>query len=55
MQQRRLQERSHPVDQLDREIKEIKRLMLYSMKRTINNRWRMTGGDPATIAGQKQQ
>jgi hypothetical protein len=46
-QQSRLQERSQPMDQLDREIEEIRRLMLESVKRTVNNRWRMTRGEPA--------
>jgi hypothetical protein len=45
MQQRRLQERSQPIDKLDKEIEEIRRLMLKSTKETVNNRWRLTRGD----------
>jgi hypothetical protein len=41
-QQRRLQERSHPMDKLDEEIEEIRRLMLKSAKETVNNKWRLT-------------
>jgi hypothetical protein len=44
-----------PVDQLDREIEEIRRLMLESTKKIVNNRWRLTRGDPATATGQQQE
>jgi hypothetical protein len=37
MQQSRLQERSQPMDKMDREIEEIRRLMLKSTKETVNN------------------
>jgi hypothetical protein len=45
MQQRRLQERSQPMDKMDKEIEEIRRLMLKTTKETVNNRWRLTRGD----------
>jgi hypothetical protein len=38
----RLQERSQPIDKMDKEIEEIRRLMLKSAKETVNNRWRLT-------------
>jgi hypothetical protein len=50
----RLQERSQPIDQLDREIEEMRRLMLESTKKTVNNRWRLTRGEPATTTGHQQ-
>jgi hypothetical protein len=37
------------VDLLEREIEEIKRLILYSPMRIVNNRWRMKRGEP-TVA-----
>jgi hypothetical protein len=33
------------MDKLDKEIEEIRRLMLKSTKETVNNRWRLTRGD----------
>jgi len=49
-----LQRRSQPIDHLDREIEQIRRLMLRSAQEVINNRWNLTSGDPAA-AGQQQQ
>jgi len=40
-QQSRLQERNQPMDKLDKEIEEIRKLMLRSTKENVNNRWRL--------------
>jgi hypothetical protein len=44
-QQSRLQEWSQPMDKLDEEIEEIRRLMLKSTEETINNKWRLIRED----------
>jgi hypothetical protein len=55
MQQSRVQYRSQPVEQLDRDIEEMRRLMLESTKKIVNKRWRFTIGDPTTSTTRKKQ
>jgi hypothetical protein len=55
MQQSRLQEESQPVDQLDKEIEEIKRLMLEATKKASNNREGWDRREPAGAAGKQEQ
>jgi hypothetical protein len=38
------------VDQLDREIQEIRRLMVESMQEIVRNRRRLTRGEPVVVA-----
>jgi len=39
--QRRIHERIHPMDKIDIELEEIRKLMFRSIKEKINNRWRL--------------
>jgi hypothetical protein len=47
--QRILQRRSQPIDQLDRVIEEIRRMMLKSTKETLNSREKLKSGEPIAI------
>jgi hypothetical protein len=55
MQQSRLQRRSQPVDQMDRVIEEIRRLMLKSAEETVKNREKLIRGEPVVAVQQQQQ
>jgi hypothetical protein len=51
--QSRLQEKSQPVDQLDRVIEEIRRLIMKSSQEIINKMRRLIRGEP-TVAPRQQ-
>jgi hypothetical protein len=54
MQQNEMKEKSQPVDQLDKEIEDIKRLMLEAAQEAVNREgWNRRG--PAGAAGQQRQ
>jgi hypothetical protein len=45
MEYSRLQERTHPMDNMEKEIEEIRRFMLKTTQEAANNRWRLKIGD----------
>jgi hypothetical protein len=53
VQQRRLHKKSQPLEQLDRVIEEIRRLMLRSTE--VVNKGKMNRGEPATTTGKKKK
>jgi hypothetical protein len=54
MQRSRLQKKSQPLEQLDEEIEEIRRLMSRSATETASEE-KLSRGEPARAAGQKKQ
>jgi hypothetical protein len=54
-QQNRLLKRSHPVDQLDKDIEEIRKMMFKLVQETANNGERWNRRDLATEGKQQQQ
>ena len=51
--QRRLHKKSQPLEQLDREIEEIRKLMLRSTK--VVNKGKMNRGEPTTTTGKTKE
>jgi hypothetical protein len=54
VQQRRLHKKSQPLEQLDRVIEEIRKLMLRSAEETVSKE-KLSRRDPAIAAGKQQQ
>jgi hypothetical protein len=54
-QQTRLQKKSHPIDQLDKEIKHIRRMMLRSSQEEASSRRRWNRGEPTEAKKQQKQ
>jgi hypothetical protein len=53
LQQRILHKKSHPLEQLDRVIEEIKKMMFKSIE--VVNKGKLNRGEPATTTGKQKK